>query len=78
MVLTRGFALAAAGVAAGALAALWAGKFVEPLLFDGRSPRDPLAFAAAALVLLTIAVLASFVPARRASRADPRQALQAE
>ena len=78
MVLTRGFALAAAGVAAGALAALWAGKFVEPLLFDDRTPRDPLAFAAAALVLLTIAVLASFVPARRASRADPRQALQAE
>ena len=78
MVLTRGFALAAAGVVAGALVALWAGRFVEPLLFDGRSPRDPLAFAAAALVLLAVAVLASFVPARRASRADPRQALQAE
>ncbi len=78
MVLARGFSLAAAGVAAGTLAALWAGRFVEPLLFDGRTPRDPLAFAAAALVLLTIAVMASFLPARRASRADPRQALEAE
>ena len=78
MVLTRGFSLAAAGVVAGALAALWAGRFVEPLLFDGRSPRDPLAFGAAALVLLVIAVMASFLPARRASRADPRRALEAE
>ena len=78
MVLTRGFSLAAAGVVAGALAALWAGRFVEPLLFDGRTPRDPLAFAAAALVLLAIAVMASYLPARRAARADPRQALEAE
>ena len=78
MVLTRGFSLAAVGVAAGALAALWAGKFVEPLLFDDRTPRDPLAFAAAALALLTVAVCASFLPARRAARADPRQALEAE
>jgi len=78
LVLTRGFSLAAAGVAAGTIVALWAGRFVEPLLFDGRSPRDPLAFAAAALVLLTIAVMASFLPARRAARADPRRALEAE
>ncbi len=78
MVLTRGVSLAAAGVVAGALAALWAGKFVEPLLFDGRTPRDPLAFAAAALVLLAVAVVASYLPARRASRADPRRALEAE
>ncbi|MCY3969581.1 MAG: ABC transporter permease [Acidobacteria bacterium] len=78
MVLTRGFSLAAAGVVAGTLAALWAGRFIEPLLFDDRTPRDPLAFAVAALVLLTIAVAASLLPARRASRADPRQALEAE
>ncbi len=78
MVLARGFGLAAAGVVAGTLAALWAGRFVEPLLFDGRTPRDPLAFAVAALVLLTIAVMASLLPARRASRADPRRALEAE
>ena len=78
MVLARGVLLAAAGVVAGTLAALWAGRFVEPLLFDGRTHRDPLAFAAAALVLLAIAVAASYLPARRAARADPRQALEAE
>lgn len=78
MVLARGFSLAAAGVAAGTIAALWAGRFVEPLLFDGRSPHDPLAFGVAALVLLAIAVMASFVPARRAANADPRRALEAE
>ena len=78
MVLTRGVSLATAGVVAGALAALWASRFVEPLLFDGRTPRDPLAFAVAALVLLAVAVSASLLPARRAARADPRQALEAE
>ena len=78
MVLARGFWLAAAGVVAGVLAALWAGRFIEPLLFDGRTPRDPLAFTVAALVLLAIAVMASYLPARRAARADPRRALEAE
>ena len=78
MVLTRGVSLAAAGALAGTLAALWASRFVEPLLFDGRTPRDPLAFAVAALVLLAVAVSASFLPARRAARADPRRALEAE
>ncbi len=78
MVLARGFWLAAAGVVAGVLAALWAGRFVEPLLFDDRTPRDPLAFAVAALALLAIAAMASYLPARRAARADPRRALEAE
>ena len=78
MVIARGVGLVAAGVAAGALAAFWAGRFVAPLLFEGRSPRDPLAFAAAAVVLLAVALAASFFPARRAALADPRQALQAE
>ena len=78
MVLARGFSLAAVGVGGGALVALWAGRFIEPLLFDSRTPRDPLAFTVAALVLLAIAVMASYFPARRAARADPRQALEAE
>ena len=65
-------------IAAGAGAALWAGRWVAPLLFDGRSPRDPLALAVAALVLVTAALAASLLPARRAAQADPRQALQAE
>ena len=78
LVLARGLSLAVVGVVAGGLAALWAGRFVAPLLFEGRSPRDPLALAAAALVLVTAALAASLLPARRAAQADPRQALQAE
>ena len=78
LVLTRGLSLAVVGVVAGGLTALWAGRFVAPLLFEGRSPRDPLALTAAALVLVTAALAASFLPARRAAQADPRQALQAE
>ena len=77
-VLVRGVSLAMVGVVAGGLAALWAGRFVAPLLFAGRSPGDPLALTAAALVLMTVALAASFFPARRAAQADPRQALQAE
>ena len=78
LVLVRGVSLAMVGVVAGGLAAIWAGRFVAPLLFAGRSPADPLALAAAALVLVTVALAASFFPARRAAQADPRQALQAE
>ena len=78
LVLARGLSLAVIGVVAGGLAALWARRFVAPLLFEGRSPRDPLALTAAALVLVTAALAASFLPARRAAQADPRQALQAE
>ena len=77
-VLARGLSVAVVGVVAGGLAALWAGRFVAPLLFTGRSPGDPLALAAATLVLMTVALAASFFPARRAAQADPRQALQAE
>ena len=78
LVLARGLSLAVAGIVAGGLAALWAGRFVAPLLFEDRGPRDPLALGAAALVLVTAALAASFLPARRAAQADPRQALQAE
>ena len=78
LVLVRGVSLAMVGVVAGGFAALWAGRFVAPLLFAGRSPGDPLALAFAALVLVTVALAASFFPARRAAQADPRQALQAE
>ena len=78
LVLARGLSLAVVGVVAGGLATLWAGRFVAPLLFEGHNPGDPLALTAAAGVLVTTALAASFFPARRATQADPRQALQAE
>ena len=78
IVMTKGLAVTLAGVGAGVLAALAAGRFVAPLLFDGRSPRDPVALTAAALVLMAAATGASFFPARRATRADPCRALQTE
>jgi len=65
-------------VAAGGLAAVGGGRLVGGLLVGGRSARDPLAFSAAALVRLAVALAASFLPARRAALVDPRQALQAE
>ena len=78
LVLVQGFGWAAAGVVADGLVALWAGRFVAPLLFDERSPRDAMAYAVATAVLLLAALAASLLPARRAATADPTQALRAE
>jgi hypothetical protein len=58
--------------------ALWASRFIKPLLFQGREPNDPVAFGVAAVVLLLVALAASLIPALAAAKADPRQALQAE
>ena len=70
LVLARIGWLVAAGIAAGAALSLWAGKFVSSLLW-GLEPRDPLTFTAAAVTMAVIALLAGWLPARRASRIDP-------
>lgn len=49
---------------------LWAGKWLQPLLFD-ESPSDPAVFAIVTLILLGVTAIASWIPARRASRVDP-------
>jgi ABC-type antimicrobial peptide transport system permease subunit len=77
LVLRQGLAVAAAGVALGVAAALVAGRWVAPLLFDV-SARDPLVFGGVAATLLAAALLATLVPARRATRANPSDALRAE
>jgi putative ABC transport system permease protein len=77
MVITDGLKVVGVGVAAGILIALWAGKFVESLLFSV-SPRDPSVFAIVATTLLAVAIAASWVPARRASRVDPNVVLRSD
>jgi predicted permease len=77
LVVGRGLRLTAAGVALG-LSAAWAGAgALERVLFDV-PPRDPWTFAGVPLVLLSVAALACYLPARRATRIDPLEALRAE
>ena len=61
----------------GTVFALWAGRFAAPLLYE-TSPRNPMVLGIVALTLLAVAVLAGLVPALRARRVDPNQALRAD
>jgi putative ABC transport system permease protein len=78
MVVGRGVALAAAGAGAGGLAALGFTQVLRGLLFGGITPTDPLIFAGVPALLIAAAALASYVPARRATRIDPVAALRCE
>jgi ABC-type antimicrobial peptide transport system permease subunit len=69
--------LAGVGVAIGAGAAVELSRLMKSLLFEV-SPLDPVTYAAVAAVLVTSAVLASYLPARRAAAVDPLDALRAE
>ena len=76
-VIRQGIALAAAGVVAGLALALGVTRLLAGFLY-GVSPFDPLTFAGVPVVLALIAVLACYIPARRATRVDPIEALRAE
>jgi ABC-type lipoprotein release transport system permease subunit len=54
---------------------VWAAKFVKTLLY-GLDARDPATFVAAAAVLMLVAAVAAWLPARRASRIDPMRVLR--
>ncbi len=69
--------LTAIGVALGALGALGLGQALRRLLF-GVGTADPLTFLSTAAVLVAVAMLATYLPARRAMRVDPIEALRAE
>jgi len=77
LMLGEGGRLAVAGVAAGSLVALAAARLMRGLLFEV-SATDPLTFGAVAAGLLAVALLASYIPARRATRVDPMIALRGE
>ncbi|MGH7618328.1 MAG: ADOP family duplicated permease [Gemmatimonadaceae bacterium] len=77
LVVTQGVKLGASGVAIGAAIALASATWIKPLLFS-ESPRDPAVFAIVTVTLLVITVAASWVPARRAARVDPNEALRTE
>jgi len=76
-VLANGLSLALAGVALGLAIAAAASRVMTTLLHDVR-PGDPATFATVAIVLTTVAIAASLVPAWRATRVDPVTALKAE
>lgn len=77
MVLRQSLLLSVLGVVAGVPAAQWLASFVKGLLF-GVKPADPLSVIGAVALMIAVAVLAAWIPARRASRVDPMRALRYE
>ena len=75
MVLRQGFTLAFFGIAIGTVAALVVARLLSAFLF-GVAPNDPVAFGIVIVVLAVVALLASFVPALRATRVDPMTAVR--
>jgi predicted lysophospholipase L1 biosynthesis ABC-type transport system permease subunit len=77
MIVRQGGVVALAGIAVGLAVAVAGSRLIESLLY-GVGPRDPGVFAGTTLVLLAVALLACWLPARRAARLSPLEALKAE
>ena len=77
MVLAQGARLAAPGIAAGLVAALAVTRLMDTFLFEIQ-PTDPLTFVGVSALLVAVALLACYLPARRATRVDPIVALRHE
>jgi putative ABC transport system permease protein len=77
LIIGRGMALAAVGSAFGVGGAWALGRFLESMLYQIK-PSDPITFASAPILLLAVALLACYVPARRAMKVDPMVALRYE
>jgi len=77
MVVRRGMLLAAGGLVAGGVLAVGLTRFIQSQLF-GVGAADPLTYLLFAVALAAVALLACFIPARRASRVAPTMALRYE
>jgi ABC-type antimicrobial peptide transport system permease subunit len=77
MVMRDTLRLAALGSAIGLFLVMWSGRVAEKYLFKITSS-DPLSLSAATLLLITVAAVAGYLPARRAAHADPVAALRAD
>jgi ABC-type antimicrobial peptide transport system permease subunit len=77
LVVRGGLRLVVLGVVLGGVVSLWAGKWIATLLFD-ETPTDPAIYASVAAILVGVSLLATAVPALRAARVDPNDALRAD
>jgi ABC-type antimicrobial peptide transport system permease subunit len=77
LIMREGLRLAVTGAAAGLVCALIVSRLMAGLLYGVR-PTDPLTFAVVAILLMGVAVLACYIPARRAMKVDPMVALRYE
>jgi len=77
MVIGEGIRLSGAGIALGLLGALALARLMRSLLYEV-SPTDPLTLGGGTVMLLTVALLSCYIPARRATRTDPMVALRHE
>ncbi len=73
----RGMGTVVIGICIGLLATFWLSRFIEIMLFD-ISRHNPLVLAGAVVLFITVAALASWIPARRAAKVDPMEALRYE
>ena len=77
MVVAQGGRVAMVGVVIGLGAALLSARWLETLLFEVKA-RDPLVFGAVSLIMISVALLACYLPARRASAVNPVEAMRTD